>query len=172
MFGLLSGVACATVPATHGSGGQEKQAIRRAPDFQLGSILGDEVKLSDYVGRDVVVLSFWATWCQPCLQELPELEAMYRRHRDKGLTILAISMDEPTTVAEVQATADRLGLSMPVLLDTEQQAVRLYNRDRHAPMTVVFDRRGEVVYAAPGYAPGDEQKLEASVLSWLEDRAL
>lgn len=149
----------------------EKAASTQAselPDFTLSTTEGERFTLSDHVGKDVIVLSFWATWCAPCLTELPHLEALYQAEKDNGLLIAAISMDEPSSVAEVAPTAARIGLTMPVLLDTDQRAVQLYNRSRNAPMTVVIDKTGKIVRASAGYEVGDEVKLAAEVRTLLK----
>jgi peroxiredoxin len=142
-------------------------AAANLPDFTLETTEGGQFTLSDHVGKEVIVLSFWATWCKPCLAELPHLDLLYQAEKENGLTIVAISMDEPTSQAEVAPTASRLGLTMPVLLDTEQLAVSLYNRSRNAPMTVVIDKQGKVVRASAGYNPGDEEKLAVEVRTLL-----
>lgn len=139
------------------------------PDFTLETLEGEEFVLSEHVGKEVIVLSFWATWCNPCLAELPHLSDLYQAHKDKGLLIVAVSMDEPKTQAEVASTVQRLGLDMPVVLDTEQQAIRLYNRGRDAPMTVVIDRAGKIVKAQAGYNPGDEKLLAEQLQKLLKE---
>ncbi len=152
--------ACA--PATPGAPAAPSAASPRPslPDFRLRTIDGERFVLSEHVGRDVIVLSFWATWCLPCLAELPHLSELYERRRSEGLTVVAVSMDEPSTQAEVAPTARRLGLKMPVVVDEEQRAVRLYNKNRDAPMTVVIDRDGIIKKAQAGFQPGDEERLE------------
>ena len=146
-------------PAGKGTGAAPAKAPPKLPDFTLETVEGDRFTLSDHVGKSVIVLSFWATWCAPCLEELPHLQKLYEAEKANGLVIVALSMDEPTTVAEVAPTARRLGLTMPVALDTEQRAVRLYNRSRDAPMTVVINRAGQIVKSHAGYNPGDEVAL-------------
>lgn len=133
--------------------------VAKLPDFTLETIYGEQFTLSEHVGKEVIVLSFWATWCQPCLAELPHLDALYQEEQDNGLLVVAVNMDEPATLAEVAPAASRLGLTMPVVLDTDQRAVALYNRSRNAPMTVVIDRKGKVVKQHAGYNPGDEEVL-------------
>ena len=176
---LLGAAACASSPEA-ASGPQASAAAstrettegaRRAtlPDFSLTTIDGERFSLSDHVGRDVVVISFWATWCMPCLAELPHLSELYEEQRSEGLVVVAVSMDEPSTQAEVAPTARRLGLRMPVVIDTEQRAVRLYNKGRDAPMTVVIDRDGQIVKAQSGFNPGDEAKLAQEVRALLAE---
>lgn len=154
----------AAKPAAKAAEGGEKKAAPAAsasalPDFALETTEGETFRLSDHLGKDVIVMSFWATWCEPCKVELPHLEDIYQDMKEQGLVIVAVSMDEPTSVAQVAPTAQRLGLTMPVALDTDQRAVQLYNRSRNAPMTVVIDRAGRIVKQAAGYNPGDEKKL-------------
>lgn len=161
---LVASTACAQTQKTDDTATPEKPAAASTlPDFALETVDGDTFRLSDHVGRDVIVMSFWATWCGPCKVELPHLDELYQAEKSKGLMIVAISMDEPTTMAEVAPTAQRMGLTMPVALDTDQRAVALYNRSRNAPMTVVIDRQGRIVHQAAGYNPGDEVALAAQV---------
>lgn len=170
MLLLLLTAACAQGPKASDPAKTESKAsaakksgAATLPDFTLETIDGERFTLSDHVGKDVIVMSFWATWCGPCKMELPHLDELYNAEKDKGLMIVALAMDEPTTVAEVAPTAQRLGLTMPVALDTNQRAVALYNRSRNAPMTVVIDRQGRIVHQAAGYNPGDEVKLAEAV---------
>ena len=173
---IVALAGCATSPAgpakSEGAKGEApapSASAAKLPDFTLETVDGERFTLSEHVGDKVIVMSFWATWCQPCLAELPHLDALYQQEKDNGLLIVAVSMDEPTSQAEVAPTVARLGLSMPVVLDTEQRAVALYNRSRNAPMTVVIDRGGQVVRASAGYNPGDEERLAEEVRGLLAD---
>ncbi|MCA9550067.1 MAG: TlpA family protein disulfide reductase [Myxococcales bacterium] len=153
----------AKAPVADAAKAAGKAAAAKIPDFTLETVDGERFTLSEHVGQEVIVMSFWATWCQPCLAELPHLDALYQQEKDNGLLVVAVSMDEPTSQAEVAPTVARLGLTMPVVLDTEQRAVALYNRSRNAPMTVVIDKGGQVVRASAGYNPGDEEHLAEEV---------
>lgn len=174
---LVLASGCATsgsspAPAASSSAGDTagpSDTNPRLPDFRLSTIDGDRFVLSEHVGKDVIVISFWATWCVPCLAELPHLSDLYEREKGNGLVVVAVSMDEPNTQAEVAPTARRLGLEMPVAIDDEQRAVRLYNKGRNAPMTVVIDRAGQIVKAQAGYNPGDEVRLEEQVKALLTE---
>lgn len=167
-FLLMTGCATASGPSGS-SGGAEAPAAGAStlPDFSLETIEGERFTLSEHVGRNVVVMSFWATWCQPCLAELPHLDALYQAEKDNGLVIVALAMDEPSTVAEVAPMARRLGLTMPVVLDSQQRAVTLYNQSRDAPRTVVIDKKGRIVHSTAGYNPGDEEALAEEVRALL-----
>ena len=135
----------------------------RAQDFALRDIDGRTVRLSDHLGKDVVVVAFWATWCAPCITEHPHLERMYQAYRDQGFVVLAVSMDGPESIAEVAPHARRYGLSFPVLLDEETRVVGTLNPKRAAPYTLLIDRDGTIAYTHEGYSPGDEITLEAKI---------
>lgn len=121
--------------------------LAEAPAFGLPSP-GDEVhRLADHAGQ-VVVLNFWATWCAPCREELPTLEALHRELGGEGLTVLGVSVDgggrEP-----VQRFAERQALSFSVLHDPDQEVARSYGVVGY-PTTVVIDRAGKIVLSEVG----------------------
>jgi len=161
---LLATAGCATA-------GSSNNASHALPDFTLNSVEGDTVHLSDYLGKDVVVLSFWATWCEPCKTELPHLQEIYARHKAQGLQVLAIAMDDPSTVSQILPFVKRSGFTFPVLVDSETKAANLYNRQKNAPYTVVISRDGKIVSEGAGYEPGAEKALEQELVSLLETPA-
>ena len=151
---FLASAACAPrVPGT-------APAAARASDFTLRALDGSTVHLSDHLGRDVVLLSFWATWCKPCLGEVPHLEALHQKYKGQGLAVLSVSMDGPETLADLEPTARRYGITYPVLLDEDTRVVSLFNPARDAPFTVIIGRDGRVAETRVGFAPGDEKVLD------------
>ncbi len=171
----LLAVACATPAATStpdgtaeaGAGTRAEQAPEKASaqatDFSLRAVDGRTFRLSDHLGKDVVFLNFWATWCVPCLGEMPELEKLHQTYGGQGLQIVGISMDGPESIANVQPTVRRYGITYPILLDEETRVVGTYNPRRDAPFSVLIDRSGRIVQRFVGYAPGDEKKIEAHI---------
>lgn len=139
-----------------------------APDFTLRDTEGRQVSLSDYLGKKVILIDFWATWCIPCQAELPHLEEMYKKYKDQGLVVLGIAMDGPETIAQVPSYVSRYNLTFPVLLDTETQAVALYNPKRSAPLGVEIDRTGKIARVRSGYSSGDEKLVEADIVNLLK----
>jgi peroxiredoxin len=134
-----------------------------AGNFSLKDVDGNTHRLSDYLGRQVVVLSFFATWCEPCKIELMELRDYYREHRDGGFTVLAISIDEPETQGDVRSFAKQRRFDFPILLDTELEASGLFNPKREAPYVVVIDKAAMVCWTHSGYLPGDGQRLQSVI---------
>jgi peroxiredoxin len=134
-----------------------------AVDFTLTDIDGNELTLSKYVGKGPILISFWATWCKPCLGELEHLQRMYEAKKDKGFVVLAISLDGPETEASVVPTVRSKGWTFPVAVDGETRAASLYNPRRAQPFSILIDRHGKVVVRRENYNPGDEKTLEAEI---------
>lgn len=149
------------------SAAKPKAASKKIADFSLETVDGKTVSLSDYVGNNVVMLDFWATWCEPCLAAMPHLNEIYRRHKSEGFVLLSISMDGPDTVAEVRAYCQRHKLAFPVLLDEESRAVSLYNPKRSAPFSVLIAKDGTILHKRDGYQAGDESAIEAEIVEAL-----
>ena len=118
-----------------------------APRFSLRNLKGNLEGLDDHSGK-VVVVNFWATWCVPCVKEMPSFESLYRRYRSQGLTLLAVSLDKGDST-KVQDFADKHKLSFPILLDTEGVAEKLYP-SFSIPFTYVIDKQGRVVARVDG----------------------
>jgi peroxiredoxin len=137
----------------------------RATDFTLRDTDGKTVQLSDYLGKDVILLDFWATWCVPCQAELPHLQKLYGEQKDRGFVVLGIAMDGPESIAMVGTYARRYGLTFPVLLDEETKVVNVYNPKRTAPLSVLIDRRGQIARIRDGYSAGDEKLIADDVAS-------
>ncbi len=113
-----------------------------AADFDLAGLDGTRRKLSDFRGK-VVFLNLWATWCPPCIAEMPSIEALHRRFRDQGLVVLAVSADS-NGAAAVAPVVEELGITFPVLLDPEGTLPPRYGVTGY-PETFVIGRDGRVV---------------------------
>jgi peroxiredoxin len=163
---LLSCATTSTGPAPAPSA-----AASRLPDFELSSVEGDSVRLSEHLGRDVVLLAFWDTWCEPCKTELPHLDRIYRANKDKGLTVFAISMDDPSTAMQVAPYVHENGFAFGVLLDPNGRASNLYNTHKSAPYTVVIGRDGTIARETSGFEPGSVKPLEELIEKLLAAKA-
>ncbi|MCX6562526.1 MAG: redoxin domain-containing protein [Candidatus Aminicenantes bacterium] len=139
-------------------------------DFALKDLEGNTVRLSDYLGKNVVLIDFWATWCVPCCKELPHFQRFYDAYKDKGLVILAISEDGPETVALIKPYIKRYNYTFPVLLDTDSKVLALYDPSVVLPLTLLIDRSGNTAKVHQGYSLGDEVLLEKEILDLLEPR--
>ena len=111
-----------------------------APDFTLESLDGGKVSLSDYRGN-VVLVNFWASWCDPCRTEIPDLEAAYQAHKGQGLIVLGVNVAETRQV--VGPSVKAFGISYPVLLDEQDRLMKVY-RGLGLPMSLLIDREGVI----------------------------
>ncbi len=134
-----------------------------APDFSLEDVDGEEFRLVDHIGESVILVNFWATWCEPCRIEMPHLNRFQQTYGDQGLRILCISMDGPESVSRVRSHVSRYDFEFTVLLDQESEVTQLYNPRRAAPFNALIDRSGNVVWSHEGYSPGDEDELEEQI---------
>jgi thiol-disulfide isomerase/thioredoxin len=125
-----------------------------APDFALRSLKGAPVRLSEHLG-EVVIVNFWATWCGPCRQEMPLLDALYGKYKQAGLVLLSVNIDE--NVEPAIEMAQTLKVSYPVLFDSRKEVSRAYDVGA-MPVTVLVDRAGVVRYVSEGYKPGYEKR--------------
>jgi thiol-disulfide isomerase/thioredoxin len=118
-----------------------------ASDFTLKSLDGRNVTLASYKGS-LVFLSFWATWCGPCKQELPSVRALYEKLKGKGLVIVAVDVMEDHTTVSAFVKANRM--TFPVLLDTDGTVGGEYDA-RSIPTNYLIDRKGKILARVVGY---------------------
>jgi peroxiredoxin len=147
---LLAGLA-AGLCVHHGPPGPTLKPGEVAPDFQLSTIDGAPFALASLRGR-IVVLNFWATWCPPCVEEMPSLEGLHQALAAEGLTVVGAAGDGKA--ADVQSFTRRLGLTFLQLHDAGSAVAHRY-RAYGYPTTVVIDRAGRVAAVYHGPAPWD-----------------
>jgi len=164
MRGAAGAVLAGVLTACGATGSPGKPpAATTATDFAARDVEGRTFRLSDHLGKEVVLLDFWATWCEPCMAEMPHLESLYEAHRAEGFTVIAIAMDGPETVADVPSFAKRHAMRFPVVLDEDSHAVSIYNPKHAAPLSVLINRKGAVVRVRESYNPGDEELVAEDV---------
>jgi peroxiredoxin len=112
-----------------------------APDFRLPSLAGGEVDLASFRGK-TVVLSFWATWCPPCVSEMPSLERLHRALGPEGLAVVTVSTDEDEAVLRRFVAEQKL--TLPVLRDAGGRVAASAYRTTGYPETFVVDAAGLV----------------------------
>jgi len=125
---------------------QDTERDNQAPDFELPNLEGKLVFLRNFRGKPVM-LNFWATWCGYCVYEMPYLQQIYEEWSTKGLVLRAIDMGESS--AQVKEFLQKYNLSLPVLLDTEQEVALRYNV-LGIPATFFIDKHGLVQAIKPG----------------------
>jgi peroxiredoxin len=141
--------------------GTQKSMI--APDFTLYDTAGNEHKLSDYRDK-VVIVDFWATWCPPCVVEIPHLVELYNKYNEKGLVILGLSLD--TDPQKIKYFIKKNNMDYPVLLGA-RKLIKTY-AIKGIPTAYLINKDGSIVNKFVGYAPGAEKDIEKLVLKLIE----
>ena len=131
---------------------------QKAPDFTLKTLDGTEITLSDYFGKKVVMLEFWATWCNICKKELPTLIKNYNEFKDKGFVILGVTLQSGDD-EEIQEVIDEFGIPYPILIDDKLKvATKVYGLSGPIPLKVIIGCDGIVKYSHVGdYPPGEDE---------------
>ena len=164
---FAAGCGAGGAPAPAGPGqaaaGSGAEGGSRPPDFELPALDGKNVRLSDHLGKDVVLIDFWATFCDPCLTAMPHLDELYRKHKSKGFVVLGVSIDGPDSIAQVKTEVAKLGVTFPILLDHETRVVALYNPKTSAPYSVLIARDGRILAKKEGYTTGDQSTIDRDV---------
>jgi peroxiredoxin len=126
-------------------------------DFSVKALDGSSTKLSSQRGK-IVLLNFWATWCPPCQAEMPAIEALWKKSKDKAFTVMGISVGEaPGTVKDYIA---KKGFGYPVFVDPSGEIGSLFGA-RSIPTTYVVDKDGKAIAGIVGGAPYDGAEAAA-----------
>lgn len=150
-FGYVNSIAGIQITSKQNESRLAPEVGSPAPDFQLDTLSGETVRLSDFRGK-TVLLNFWATWCAPCRLEMPAIESRFEEHKS-DLAVLGINFDEPAS--DVQAFAQELGLTFTILLDPGGEVQKLY-KIRGYPSTYILDADGVVRIQHIGVMTGDQ----------------
>lgn len=143
----LTTTASAHDPALHGFKLTTFDPPFPAPDFNLSTLPEGQSTLADYKGQ-FVLLNFWATWCPPCLEEMPSMESAFQRYKDRGFTVVAISSDEEGEDA-VNPFIEKLGVTFPILLDPDKAIATTYGA-LNLPLSFLLNREGQVIAGSIG----------------------
>ena len=136
-------------------------------DFTAETLDNHEIKLSEINKESPILISFWALWCKPCRAEIKFLEEYYNKYKSKGFSIIGINQDSPRSLAKVKAFVNSHNLTFPVVLDPNQEIFQKFN-GQSIPLSILFNKEGEIVYSHIGYLPGDEIELENEIIKLVE----
>jgi peroxiredoxin len=157
----LSLVACSRTP--------EVAVGNPAPPFSARTITGDSVALASLAGRPVLV-NVWATWCEPCLKEIPYLEQLYSARHADGLELVGVSVDAPGAEDGIRAFVKEQGMNYPIWYDPDRRVTAAF-RSFGVPASYVVDRRGTLRWQHVGIIRATDTGFLAVLDSVIKERA-
>ncbi len=125
------------------------------PYFELRDLDNELKTYSELKGEQLTVIDFWATWSQPCLRSIPELNAIYNEFSARGVSFIGISIDSPRNQSKLKPFIQSMGVDYPILRDVNSEIMSEMNVFS-VPTLLIISRQGEVVFFHEGYRPGDE----------------
>lgn len=137
----------------------------RAPEIGLRDLDGNQVTIASLRGK-VVLVDFWASWCEPCAEEMPVLERLYQRYRGQGFRVVAVSQDRQ--VSNIRTFLQQHSVSFPIVHDANHAVAGRYSPPR-MPSSFIIDRNGVVRHVHAGYRSGDAQALEREIRALLSN---
>lgn len=139
--------------------------VMPAPDFTLTSNSGSNIRLAEQRGN-VVMLNFWASWCAPCRQEMPHLNALSQQYSALGFNLMGINVDEDPQAAN--RAINNLKVAFPVLFDSDSRIAELFSVDA-MPTTIIIDKDGNIRHWHRGYQAGYEDSYAEQVAQLIRE---
>ncbi len=136
-----------------------------APNFTLQAASGGTVSLADLKGQ-VVMVNFWATWCGPCREEMPHLEALHQRYSDLGFALLGVNVEEDSS--GVEKFLEETPVTFQILFDPTNAVTKMYDVIA-MPSTVLVDRTGAMRFIHHGYQSGYENEYQTQIRALLRE---
>jgi len=141
----------------------ENQAPSNLSSFEVIDLNGEMFDLSEHLGCEVVLLSFWATFCEPCKTEMPTIQKLHNSYADKGLKVLSVALDGPDTVSGVDPYYRSNGYTFQCAVDQDSSIVGAFNPKSSMPFTVLIGRDGKIAKKIEGFQLSEAAMLEAEV---------
>lgn len=134
---------------------------KNAPPFVATTLEGEKIDLNDYKGKPVI-LDFWASWCAPCLKEMPFLMELQEKYDKTKLSIIAVNLDNDKKNAHKFLAKLNKPVPFPVVFDDDKTLAKLY-QPAAMPTTVFIDAEGKVQYRHKGFKESDKPEFIAEV---------
>jgi cytochrome c-type biogenesis protein len=154
-----------TAPSTPNSTMPLQEDARSAPKYSANSLDGKVSSLEDLRGNPVLI-NVWATWCIPCREEMPALEALYKEFSDRGLKIVGVSVDSHASENRIKSFIDRMGITYTIWHDPNDKFTRAF-RTIGVPESFLINAQGQIVHTWKGPFDAMSQDTKARVLNVL-----
>lgn len=164
-FQKMRGVLWVLLCLTLSGGVHAEPELGQARDFTLKDSNGVTVSLAQMKGQ-VVLLNFWASWCGPCREELPALNALHKQFKGQAFSVLGVNIDKNT--ASAIRLLQHIPVQFPILMDTQNEVAQLYEV-KTIPTTFIIDRAGRLRFMHLGFRQGGELLYEKEVAQLLSE---
>lgn len=133
--------------------------LKKFPELGLKTIQGQSFSLEKTFAKNkLTIVDFWATWCAPCKKELDAIKPYYKEWKDKGVELVAITIDDSQQLNKVMPMSQQKQWDYTIVSDVNKQSLVKLGFSS-IPQTYIINQNGEIVYSHPGYTPGDEKEL-------------
>jgi cytochrome c biogenesis protein CcmG/thiol:disulfide interchange protein DsbE len=134
------------------------------PDIEMNRLDGSKVNLSE-LPHKVMMINFWATWCEACIEEMPSIVALRAKYKAQGFEVLGVNVDEnPAQVAP--AMAKKMGMEFPLFTDKSNALAEMF--DVHAiPLTVIINKDRKILYTESGGRDWNSEEIQQMMAQWV-----
>lgn len=136
------------------------QDLKKAPSFRLESVTGECVELDSLTQNGPVLINFWASWCKPCKDELPDIHKIKKEYEPKGLQVITITVDKPAAVRKAVSFLKTKGLELELLKDSDMKVFKTYGGSNTVPFSFLINSSGEIVFSKRSHTDYSELSKE------------
>ena len=138
------------------------------PVFRLRDLDNQWKEYADLKGKQLTVIDFWATWCQPCVRSIPLLNEISEEFAQRGVRFIGVSIDGPRNQSKIKPFTHSIGVTYPILRDLNSDLMSELGVTA-VPTLILLDNEGEVIYYHEGFRPGDEKTIRKHIENHLAD---
>ncbi len=164
---LLAILLLTIISFLYSEGVEVVKEYRALPTVKIKSLKGKNISSKKIIKNKYTMISFWATWCVPCLKEMKELDILHHKYKDETFQVVGISIDDSKTSKKISTILKSKKISYPVYLDPEQKFFGKFNSES-LPFSILVSPDGEILWEHSGYIPGDEKEIEAVIIDALD----
>ncbi|RDI57644.1 TlpA family protein disulfide reductase [Flavobacterium glaciei] len=141
---------------------------QKVTNFRLPNSQNKNTTYLELKGEKLTVIDFWATWCKPCIKAIPELNKVYEKFKDQGVSFISINCDGPRSIAKAVPMSNSLKIAFPLLLDINSEVKNQLNLAAF-PSLVIVNAAGKIVFIHEGFADGYEEEISQALEKQLKE---
>lgn len=146
--------------------GRSVKIGQSAPGYAAKTLDGETVRLSEFEGKKAVLLNIWATWCEPCREEMPKLQKLYEEYQDDGLVVVGVSVDSKGQEESIRQFVKSVGVTFPILHDPDKRVVPTF-QTIGTPESILINKSGEIDYRWRGEFDPQSDNAQAIIKNTL-----